>query len=159
MPTFQRNILSPSSRAEVTTQGNREPTVMFQGGTWVDSGLREGSGPFQGSLECAVFLFGAGSLLVCIAVPYSFPLMTPFRQPLPFWSYISPLFPCLVTSALEDGDNMFLQNIGIDQTYQHGIKTQKLKKHDNHRENLKSHLNCARSNLSHHDYTFYSILA
>jgi hypothetical protein len=32
-----------------------------------------------------------------------------------FWSYISPLFPCLVTSALEDGDGMFRRNFGVDQ--------------------------------------------
>jgi hypothetical protein len=28
---------------------------------------------------------------------------------------ICPLFPCLVTSALEDGDSMFLRNVGINQ--------------------------------------------
>jgi hypothetical protein len=37
------------------------------------------------------------------------------RQPLPFCSYISSLFPCLVISALEDGDSMFLRNVGIEQ--------------------------------------------
>jgi hypothetical protein len=35
-------------------------------------------------------------------------------QPLLFRSYISPLPPCLVTSATEDGDSMFLRNFGID---------------------------------------------
>jgi hypothetical protein len=39
---------------------NREPTVSFQGGAWAGCGLREGNGPFQGSPECVVFLFGAG---------------------------------------------------------------------------------------------------
>jgi hypothetical protein len=38
---------------------NREPTVKLQGGAWVGSGLREGNGPFKGSSECVVFLFGA----------------------------------------------------------------------------------------------------
>jgi hypothetical protein len=37
-----------------------------------------------------------------------------FRQPLLFRSYISPLLPCLVTSTPEDGDSMFLWNVGID---------------------------------------------
>jgi hypothetical protein len=36
--------------------------------------------------------------------------LAPFPQPLLFRSYISPLFPCLVTSAPEDGDSMFLRN-------------------------------------------------
>jgi hypothetical protein len=39
---------------------NREPTVRFQGGAWVGSGMTEGNGPFQGSPECVVFLFGVG---------------------------------------------------------------------------------------------------
>jgi hypothetical protein len=36
---------------------SREPTVRIQGGAWVGSGLREGNGPFQGSLECVWSLF------------------------------------------------------------------------------------------------------
>jgi hypothetical protein len=39
---------------------NREPTVRFQGGAWVGSGLREGNDCFQGSRLWVVLLFGAG---------------------------------------------------------------------------------------------------
>jgi hypothetical protein len=34
-------------------------------------------------------------------------------QPLRFKSYISPLFPCLVTSSPGDRDRMFLRNVSI----------------------------------------------
>jgi hypothetical protein len=40
--------------------------------------------------------------------------LAPFPQPLLFRSYISPLLPCIVTSVPEDGDGMFLRNVGID---------------------------------------------
>jgi hypothetical protein len=40
-------------------RSNREPTVRFQGGACVGSGLREENGPFKGSQECVVFLFRA----------------------------------------------------------------------------------------------------
>jgi hypothetical protein len=40
--------------------------------------------------------------------------MVPFPQPLLFRSYINPLFPCLVTSAPEDGNSKFLRNVSID---------------------------------------------
>jgi hypothetical protein len=128
MPTFQRNILSPSSRAEVTTQGNREPTVMFQGGTWVASGLREGNGPFQGSLECTVFLFGAGSLLVCIAVPYSFPLIDTLLSVLA----LLVLYKLPISLPCHFSPGRWRQYVSPKRrhrpTYQHGTKTQKLKK-------------------------------
>jgi hypothetical protein len=39
---------------------SREPTVRFQEGVCVGSGMTEGNGPFQGSQECVVFLFGVG---------------------------------------------------------------------------------------------------
>jgi hypothetical protein len=40
--------------------------------------------------------------------------LAPFLQPLLLTSYISPVLPCPVTSAPENGDSMFLQNVGID---------------------------------------------
>jgi hypothetical protein len=40
-----------------------------------------------------------------------------------FRSYISPVFPCLVISAPEDGDSIFLRNIGIVLQNPHGTKT------------------------------------
>jgi hypothetical protein len=35
-------------------------------------------------------------------------------QALLFTSYISPLYPCFVSSSPEDGDSMFLRNVSID---------------------------------------------
>jgi hypothetical protein len=87
MPTFWRNMLSPSSGAEVTRQGirgliswrarvegrepvgenmgkgmwtNRESWGRLQGGGWVWSGRREENGLFQGSPEGIMFLLGDG---------------------------------------------------------------------------------------------------
>jgi hypothetical protein len=56
-----------------------------------------------------------GSLLVRIPVPYSFPLIGPLPSGLALLVLYNPLFPCFVTSAMEDGDTMFLRNVGIDQ--------------------------------------------
>jgi hypothetical protein len=36
------------------------------------------------------------------------------------------LLPCLVTSSPEDGDSMFLRNVGIDLKIHNGAKTQDL---------------------------------
>jgi hypothetical protein len=43
-----------------------------------------------------------------------FPMLTSLPQPLLFTSYISPLFPCLVTSSPKAGDSMLLRNVGTD---------------------------------------------
>jgi hypothetical protein len=76
-------------------QTNKELSGRLQGGGWVWSGKREENGP-------------EGFLLVHILFPYSLPLIGSLPWPLLFRSYISPLFPYLVTSAPEDGNIMFL---------------------------------------------------
>jgi hypothetical protein len=56
-----------------------------------------------------------GSLLVCNLFPYVLPLIGSLPSALALQVlYVSPLFPCLVTSAPEYGDSMFLWNISID---------------------------------------------
>jgi hypothetical protein len=55
-----------------------------------------------------------GSLLVQSSSHIPFLWLAPFPQPLLFRSYISSLLPFLVTSTPEDGDSMFLRNVGID---------------------------------------------
>jgi hypothetical protein len=60
--------------------------------------------------------------VTCLKAPYwsassshiPSPWLASCPHPLLFRSYISPPLPCLVTLAPENGDSMFLRNVGID---------------------------------------------
>jgi hypothetical protein len=133
MPTFRRNILSPSSRAEVTslsfaTYGNKKPapkkSTTHSGDPW--------KGPFPSlnplPTQAPPWNLTVGSLLVRMPVIYSFPLIGSLPSALALLVLYKPSIslPCHFSAG------RWRQYVSPKRrhrpTYQHGAKIQKLKK-------------------------------
>jgi hypothetical protein len=87
--------------------------LAWRGGVLDSTG--SGQGPVAGYYECGDDPLGCCAMEVVIRGDLRFSWrLDPCPQSLLFRSYESPLLPYFFTSVPEDGDSMFIRNVGID---------------------------------------------